>query len=408
MNVSNLACLVLLALALGSCKKEQTESTATGSLVTRIVFEGSAGTRAATSTAIPETKWDNIKQIQLFLYEEATGLIKFSDVFTPPTSGGTSYTKTWSMIPEGNYQLVLVANANSASDAIQTTISGVTAPLAWTGMNVRNFAADALGIHYQPLAGGFPSNINTALPPSHTLKPYVAPSEIFMAYSPSAVKIESGKKTTLSGALNLKRDVSLMRLRLRTNDKSKGFDNTQVDFAHADASILIYTLPNKIGIHKENGGVSNTSDEKAVLVAAHGASTFLNSDPSSGYDPKVIISGDFSLWRDIVVFPNDGGRKSGATQSPAQRYYVVVTGRAPAGHVLSDQTKVPTGGALVAWAGLVEDYFSPNLIRELNLTLSSGGSLTIPSTPTKEGGLEIEISAPLPWDTNLTNTDMEL
>ncbi|MDR0765670.1 MAG: FimB/Mfa2 family fimbrial subunit, partial [Odoribacteraceae bacterium] len=290
MNVSNLACLAMLAVTFGSCKQEQVEDAETGSLVTRIVFERTTPTRA-TSTAIPATTWTNIKQVQLFLYETTTGTIKFSDIFAPTASAPT-ITKTWSMVPEGEYHLVLVANTKSSTDAVETTITGTSAPLEWTGMNVRGFAATALSIRHKPIAAGFPSNISSALGAGHALKPFESPSEIFMAYSTNPVKIESGKKTDLSASpLSLKRDVALMRVRVRANDKSKGFDNTDVDFAHADASVLIYTLPDHIGIHKEDGGVSTTSDDKNVIVGGSGTSTFSTTDPTSGYNPTKIVDG---------------------------------------------------------------------------------------------------------------------
>jgi hypothetical protein len=410
MCVSNLACLAVLALALGSCKKESVENPETGSLVTKIMFERNNDTRANKSTAIPETSWSNIKQIQVFLYDKQTGVIKFSDMFKPVTSG--VQTQTWAMVPAGTYQLVLVANVKSGSDNVETTLVSNGTPVTWTGMNVRNMPSKDLGIYHAPLSNGFPTEIGAGLSSGHKLKAYGVPSEIFMAYSKNDVTIKSGEKTDISSdPLTLKREVSLMRVRLRVNDKTQGYDNTKVDFASDDASVLIYTLPEKIGIRAGNdGGVSTNSSDASVLVAASGKTTFSTTDPTSGYAPAQIIDTDFKLWRDIVVFPNNGGRKAtaGASAPTTQRYYVVVTGHAPENHLLSDGTTVKSGGALVHWSGLVEHSFEPNTIRELNLNLTSGGTLGVPSEPAKEGGLVIKISEPAAWDSNIKATDLEI
>jgi hypothetical protein len=403
-----------LALAFGSCKKEFSEEGATGSLVTKITFEQTA-TRAK-STAVPETSWKSIKQIQMFLYDKTTGVIKFSDVIQPAASG--SLTQTWPMIPVGEYELVLVANVKSSSDSVQTSLVASGNPATeWTAMNVRSLASKDLGIYHMPRPGGFPAAINTVLPSSHGLSAHVAPSEIFMAEASTIVKIETGKKEVLATPLELKREVALMRVRLKTNDKSQGYDNSKVDFARDGASIMIYTLPEKIGIRKgQEGGVSTTSNDKAVLVAASGKETFFTKDPTSGYSTGgTIVDTDFSLWRDVVVFPNDGGR---AKNSPkpntnvdapvAQRYYVVVTGFAPENHLLSNNTTVPKGGAVIYWGGLVEAAFEPNTIREVNLTLTSGGTTGVPTEPAKEGGLEINVSAPTPWDSNIKVSNLDV
>jgi hypothetical protein len=410
MNVSNLACLALLALTLGSCKKENADNRETGSLVAKIIFSPSQGTRA-NSTAIPETSWTSIKQMQVFLYDATTGIIKFSDIIAPSTTTA-NITHTWSMVPEGTYQLVIVANAKSSTDNIATTLTAAGPATEWTGMNVRNMDSRNLAISHAPLSGGFPARIVSALPAGNTLKPFGVPSEIFMAATKLPVVIQSGQVTDISATdpLKLEREVALMRVRLRVNDKSQGYDNSDVSFVHEDASILVYTLPAKIGIRAGNeGGVANNSNEKDVLVAANGAPTFHGTDPLTGYAPTSIIDTDFRLWRDIIVFPNNGGRANPTAVAPvAQRYYVVVTGHAPENHLLADGSRVAYGGALVHWGGLVEASFEPNTIRELNLNLTSGGVIGVPGEPAKEGGLTILISEPAAWGSNIKVTDLDV
>jgi hypothetical protein len=412
MSVSNFVCLAALVMAFGSCKKDVAgESGETGSLEAKIIF-GGTGTRAS-SKAIPVTSWKNIKQIQMFLYDPTTGVVKFSDTIRPPQTGG-AIQRTWSMVPAGTYTLAIVANAKSSTDPVVTMIG--TSAQGWTGMNVRNQKIGDLDIQHKALSTGFPPAIHAAFiggAPTG-LTPFVQPAEIFMAYAKN-VSITSGTTTDLSPTpLELQREVSLMRVRLRTNDKSQLFDNADVDFAHSETSLLIYTLPKDMNISEGNaGGVSTTSDDKAVLVAADGAGTFIMGDPTTAtHNPIEIVDTDYDRWREVVVFPNNGGRVNNTTVVNApvtQRYYVVITAHAAKDHRLSDGSLVTDqNGTLVHWAGLVEASFEPNKIRELNLNLSSGGTTGVPTEPAKEGGLTIKINDPLPWNSNIETTSLDL
>jgi hypothetical protein len=408
MSVSNFVCLAALVMAFGSCKKDIAgESGETGSLEAKIIF-GGTGTRT-TSTAIPVTSWSKINQIQMFLYDPQ-GNVKFSDTIRPPQTVG-SIQRTWSMVPAGSYTLTLVANAKSSTDPVVTMVGGLEQE--WTGMNVRNRAISGLNIKHKPMSA-FPTLINTALGAGHTLKPFEAPAEVFMAHAINVV-ITSGATTDITSApLRLKREVALMRVRLRVSDQSQGFNNADVKFNHADASLMVYTLPDHINIHQDStagGGVSTTSNDQAVLLAAHGPLTFSDQDPSATtHTPQTILDTEHRLWREVVVFPNNGGRLNPKADAPAtQRYYVVVTAHAPQGHLLGNGNPVTNqNGELVHWGGLVEASFEPNTIRELNLNLSSGGTIGIPTEPAKEGGLIIQVNDPLPWDSNIKVTNIDL
>ncbi|MDR1273424.1 MAG: FimB/Mfa2 family fimbrial subunit [Odoribacteraceae bacterium] len=392
-------------MAFGSCKKEAAgDRGETGTLEAKIIFGGTAS--RATSKAIPLTSWKSIKQIQMFLYDQA-GKIKFSDTILPPQTGIIQ--RTWSMVPAGTYTLAIVANAKSSTDNVHTMIG--TSALAWTGMNVRNQTIADLDIQHK--ASAFPTAISGMFS-STQLKPFQEPSEVFMAYA-TGVTITSGTTTDITAnPLQLKREVSLMRVRLRVNDKGQLFDNSDIDFTHAQTSLLIYTLPADMNISEGNaGGVSTTSDDKAVLVAADGATTFRTGDPTTAtHNPIGIVDADYTHWKEVVVFPNNGGR---AVTTPnvnaptTQRYYVVITAHAPKDHLLSDGSKVTdAGGTLIHWAGLVEGAFSPNTIREVNLNLSSGGATGVPTEPAKEGGLTIKINDPLPWSSNIESTSLDI
>lgn len=106
--------------------------------IVKLNFEGTSmeqggKTRAAQSTAVPETSWSNIRQVQILLYD-ASNIVRFSDVVTP-TAGNTTFTYT--DVPAGTYTMVAIANAKSSADAINTYLDGGTTPVEWGMWNVR-------------------------------------------------------------------------------------------------------------------------------------------------------------------------------------------------------------------------------------------------------------------------------
>jgi hypothetical protein len=396
-------CLVMLALT--SCRGKHNEANVeTGRLTTTITFE-SAGTKAdPRTTAIPETSWNNIRHVQLFLYD-ASGVVRFSDVVTP----GLHHSKfTWSTIPPGMYTLVAVANARSSVDAIATSLSSTGIPeREWTSTNVRGLDVDGLGIRHKRHPFGFPVHVRASLAASTA---YMEPSEIFMAYL-SPVAIVAGQTTDLSATpLRLKREVALMRVRVRTRG-GEGGENSDINFVHANALLMLYTLPDEIKIPQGTcGGVVATSTGTRVVVVASGRGTFKTADPTTGYSDTSILNNGFTLWRDVIVFPNDGGRSSVPGRldaSASSRYFIVLSGHASQGHRLENGEIVNTpGGAPVYWSGVIDRAFAPNLINEVDLTLSSGGSLSVPPVPTGAGRLEIDISSPTEWSSNVIVTGL--
>ncbi len=400
----------VVAGAVVSCSKDnrpdgQQEITGGGTLTTRIVFEEAAASKAAAlSTAIPVTSWANIKQVQLFLYD-ASGIVKYSDVITP-SAGATTY--TWTDVPAGTYTAALVANVKSTTDNVTTYLDGGATPAAWTKFNVRSKSVNSqLVVAHKPSA--FPAFVSADYAGKSA---FAEPAEIFTGYA-SGVTVATGATTDLSSSpVSLRREVALMRVRVKTNDQTDA-DNTDLVFAHADASILIHRLPDGMKIGQGSaGGVETTSTDNNILVAASGLNTFNTANPATGYGPGSIIDADYTLWRDVVVFPNDAGRTNTSpnVQAAADRqYFIVVSAHAPQGHVLADGTTVSAvGGQAVYWSGLIREAFVPNIIREVNLSLRSGGTVTPPPAPTQEGGLTVEVSAPAAWNSNIERTDIEL
>ena len=144
--------------------------------IVKLNFEGTSmeqggKTRAAQSTAVPETSWSNIRQVQILLYD-ASNIVRFSDVVTP-TTGNTTFTYT--DVPVGTYTMVAIANAKSSTDAINTYLDGGTTPEEWNMWNVRQKQAQNMVMKYKPST--FPTFCAADLSANAA---YAEPAEIFM------------------------------------------------------------------------------------------------------------------------------------------------------------------------------------------------------------------------------------
>lgn len=357
--------------------------------------------RAPQSTAIPETSWSNIKQLQFLLYN-TSGQVIYSTIVNP-TSALTTFTYT--DVPVGTgYTLVAVANVKSSSDAITTYLDGGTTPTEWTMWNVRQKTLPNLVIEHK--AGDFPTFCSSKLTTAGNTA-YTEPSEIFMGASAS-FDVTTGITTTVP-AIALKREVAMLRVRLNVKDSETDNLNT-VDFTK-DASIMIYRLPDNMKVGAANaGGVSSTSTDANILAVKDGT-IFNTANPTSGYDPKVILGGNFTMWRDIIVWPNNGGRAvngaSTAEASTDRQYFIVVSGRGATGHILANGDEMAADGP-VYWSGLIKENFTPNTIREVNLTLRSGGTTDVPTKPREEGGLTISVGTPEAWSSNIVESALTL
>ena len=357
--------------------------------------------RAPQSTAIPETSWSNIKQLQFLLYN-TSGQVVYSTIVNP-TSALTTFTYT--DVPVGTgYTLVAVANVKSSSDAITTYLDGGTTPTEWTMWNVRQKTLPNLVIEHK--AGDFPTFCSSKLTTAGNTA-YTEPSEIFMGASAS-FDVTTGITTTVP-AIALKREVAMLRVRLNVKDSETDNLNT-VDFTK-DASIMIYRLPDNMKVGAANaGGVSSTSTDANILAVKDGT-IFNTANPTSGYDPKVILGGNFTMWRDIIVWPNNGGRAvngaSTAEASTDRQYFIVVSGRGATGHILANGDEMAADGP-VYWSGLIKENFTPNTIREVNLTLRSGGTTDVPTKPREEGGLTISVGTPEAWRSNIVESALTL
>ena len=409
MRKSIMLCAAVAAMVLSSCSQSNEnvpgEEGEKASFMVKLALQDANGTTraAAQSTAIPATSWSNIKQVQLFLYD-ASNNIRFSDIITP---SGSNTSFTYADVPVGTYTIVAVANAKSSTDAITTYIDGGATATEWTMWNVRQKQAQQMVLKHK--GSSFPAFCAAAMAGKSA---FAEPSEIFMGSVANVQVTASG--TVTAPQITLKREVSLMRVRLNVAE-SDGTDNTStgaqgVDFTQ-DASVMLYRLPDNMNIQAGNvGGVSSTSSVNNILTVT-GNDVFKTADPTAGYAPTTILGGNFSMWRDVVVFPNNGGRANNSATTGAagaqQQYFIVISAKGKAGHILGDGTTLPAA-ATVYWSGLVKENFVPNVIREVNLTLRTGGTTDVPTNPTEYGGLTITVGTPAAWDSNIVASDIIL
>ncbi|MBK5719714.1 FimB/Mfa2 family fimbrial subunit [Dysgonomonas sp. Marseille-P4677] len=401
----SLASAALLFSSCGSDENVQTV-TKTGELNAQIKFDGISPKAAALSTAIPITSWSNVKKIQLFLYNSTTGNVVYSDIIDPSTSSTKVF--TWTNVPEGTYDVALVANINNNPDNVYTSLDGGLSPVAFTPFNVKNKKLNT-DIYIDLKESAFPSGHNFG--PGKV--PYAPASEIFTAYA-SGIVVTEGQTTSLTGvdALQLKREISLMRLRVDRSNKPESAPNlSDVDFAHTDNFVSVSKLPVgfdlKLGSFE--GGINDTpSDANRVMIGSKGITTFNDADPATGYNPNVILGGNYTLWQDIRVLPNAtraDGIATSADADPSRRYVLVIAGWVPAGYEYADGT-LATVAQPVYWSGTIKGVFSPNVIREVNMNIKSRGYSEIPE-PQPEGELIIEVGDPEDWNTQIEREDIE-
>ena len=126
--------LAFAVMLFSSCGSDENVPAAskTGELFTEVTFDGLTS-KAATSTAIPVTTWSNVNKIQLFLYNATSGVVAFSDIIDPAAS--TTKIFKWTNVPQGTYELAIVANINSATDNVATSLDGGT---SWTKFDAYN------------------------------------------------------------------------------------------------------------------------------------------------------------------------------------------------------------------------------------------------------------------------------
>lgn len=381
-----------------------------GRMAITVDFEGERAdnTRATKSTLIPPTSWSNIEQVQFFLYN-STGNVVYSAVENPTTSGALPAYANVPVDASGlPYTIVAVANAKSSTkNKIATYLDGGVTAATWDAWNVRSKTIGNLIMKHE--GKSFPSFAS-----SSSATAYSEPSEIFMAEG--TVTISS--TTAASVSLKLKREVSLMRVRVDVSPTWQGVQvtvNNDVNFAK-NGAITIYRLPEnmKIGAGAAGGAATTSSDITAISISGDPILRNTAAGMPAGYGgaPADVLKDNFTLWRDVVVFPNSGLRteaSSSVALAEGRKYYIVLSAWANQGHKYADGTTVTAaGGAMVHWEGAIDDAMAPNVIRDVNLLLRSGGSPDFPEGPTNRGTLTVTVDTPEPWNSNIVATDVPM
>lgn len=388
----------------------------TGTLIAKISFEGKelksaqAVTRAVGSTAIPDVSWDNVKQIQLFLYR-ADGTIAFSRTVKPSdlddrTDEAGTY--TWENVPLGTYKLGLLANAKSSTDAVITTIDGNAVELGDQNVVSKNIGS----ILISQKGGNLPVIPRYFTPQDWDPRVgYIQPAEIFTAYRDNVV-IEEGENV-FEDALTLKREVALLRARFDIRKKPTNA-NDKVNFDSETGFIVVQRLPQNFMLTPAtfSGGISTASNVNSVLIGASGMDTYKAENPTTGYTPLQIIDTEYTRWQDILVLPNAAlSENKSKTDNAAdgRKYFIVIAAQVTeAGYVYENGDVAEEAGAPVYWYGIVDGVFIKNVIREVNMALVTKGYPLFPAEPVGQGGLTITIGAPEDWDSEIVSTDMNI
>jgi hypothetical protein len=389
---------LVAALMMTACSSDQNEgadgaSGKTGTFELSIKFDDSAKGTRAPSTAIPSTSWSNIKQIQFFLYNSA-GKIAWSAIETPGTGAEATRKYTYATVPADTYTLVAVANAQSGTDAVTTTTLEGTKP--WSVANVYQQNVANLAIKHK--GGSWSTGITgAALTKLAGLTPHTQPAEVFMGYKTNVVIASS---TPAAATLDLKREVSMMRVRLDQKTYASVVGN--VDFSDAKAAVMLYNLPEQMGIQEGNTGGVKTASNKVVSIATNALSVpGAYSNVATNY-----LSGNYGWWKDVIVYPNNDGRATNATTGAkaSKPYFIIICGIAKAGHHYVGGAAA-TVGAPVFWYGQINEVFTPNNIREVDVILQTGGLPEPPPEIIEYGGLTVTVNTPQPWGSNILTAD---
>lgn len=411
-------------LLFAACNKEvpgNKEVTETGTLTATISFEGKTSKEGSTlralSTAIPTVSWANVKQVQLFLYG-TDGKVAFSRT-VKPTAAGQKF--TWSNVPVGSYKLALLANVKSSTDNMTTLVDAASAEFTDANVIGKTFNS-TLKIDLKetalPATMG-PATHNWGLPTTGR-KGYLAPSEVFTATKD--ITIAAGAVTTVPATdLVLKREIAMMRVRINKNSMPAQPAGAAAKFNTAADFITVQRLPVGLGlpVGTFTGGILDAaSDDKRVLVGATGASTYKTTNPATGYNPNVIIDSDHTLWNDIHVLPNASNAErttaslTNASNLPVslngRKYFIIISTLVNKNYKYADGTIAQTDNSPVYWYGTIDGVFSKNVIREVNMKLTTAGYPNIPEGPGKFGGLEITVGAPENWDSVIVSSDIEV
>lgn len=379
---------VAMALLMGvtSCSKDnESAPTGEGTLKVNFSFKTVKPTRAATSDAKPDTKWENVKNLQLVLVD-VSGVAKVVRDVTIPTGTGVSPEQTFDRIPTGNYKIYLIANNNYVGNPF----GGTTAKIGTTNPIVVGTNFDTALMN---LVAALPSSYLGTAPEGGA---YDEASELFIGYGETG-SVVADQVNPIPVNVELARAVSLLRIRIdQTDVVSKA--NT-VDFINAaNASIRLRRHAKALKILNTPVSQFDTPKEGQAFTSTK---PFKKLAPSTGYTGDMGLGSDFTLWNDYVILP--GGHESAGTE----KFNLLISGHAPEGYINSEGGTVATGGARVWWQGDVDGLIASNGILVLNVKVATPG-FEDENPPAFETYGKLSITASLiPWGP-VKNVDVPL
>ena len=193
----------------------------------------------------------------------------------------------------------------------------------------------------------------------------------------------------------LSRDVSLLRVRL--NPSVLNSDGL-IDFTQ-NSGIFIGNVPREMHIPSNGGGTDGTVTEpgyqpasdvsirNAIMSIYNPNGTFYYQDPTEGYvfaegngpDSARIVTEEFPLWRDIILFPTSVVDPNNSLRAK-NPYYLTISAKALKGHRLHDGSVMQEDGT-VYWSAKITTVMKPNNIYEFNIQLYGGGTYPLPPDP---------------------------
>lgn len=377
----------LAAVGMTACSKDNTTANGTdgnsvGEVRVTLGFGKSTETKAiASSTAKPTTAWNkNIKDLMILFVED--GKVKDArKIFSLPAAGDiSSQTFTLTNIKASasgkKYTVYVIANSQQASiKADWNENSCVGQPVTALLMKL------VVNPEFAPQGAAEAGAVG-----------YSEPAEIFVGKTTNVV-IADGEPATITASLE--RAVSMLRVRI--NQSLNG--NDLVDFTGNTASFRIRRATTAVTpeIALSKGGKTDVLYTK---------SPFLSTEPASGYEGGTILnpSEKITLWKDIRMLPG------GSTSISAEKFDVVLIGRAQAGYVPLGKTTGLTQPADVAWTAAVSTAIGRNEILEINLILQRAGAwLEDPENPGipdvgEYGNADVEVNL-VPWG-NIVSEDI--
>lgn len=377
----------LAAVGMTACSKDNTTANGTdensvGEVRVTLGFGKSTETKAiASSTAKPTTAWNkNIKDLMILFVED--GKVKDArKIFSLPAAGDiSSQTFTLTNIKASasgkKYTVYVIANSQQASiKADWNENSCVGQPVTALLMKL------VVNPEFAPQGAAEAGAVG-----------YSEPAEIFVGKTTNVV-IADGEPATITASLE--RAVSMLRVRI--NQSLNG--NDLVDFTGNTACFRIRRATTAVTpeIALSKGGKTDVLYTK---------SPFLSTEPVSGYEGGTILnpSEKITLWKDIRMLPG------GSTSISAEKFDVVLIGRAQAGYVPLGKTTGLTQPADVAWTAAVSTAIGRNEILEINLILQRAGAwLEDPENPGipdvgEYGNADVEVNL-VPWG-NIVSEDI--